>query len=96
MSTTAVERKPLIMACGCIEKGTSTWQGVTVRSSVCSHAGHATPMDPQPDLTGRVAVCGGHKGGPGKEKPSSFALAFFKYQPDKPTDEFYCGCWGWD
>ena len=27
---------------------------------------------------------------------SSFGLPFFKYHPDKPQDEFYCGCFGWD
>jgi hypothetical protein len=25
------------------------------------------------------------------------ALPFFKYQPDRAEDSFYCGdCWGWD
>ena len=30
------------------------------------------------------------------EAPSSFDLPFFKHQPDKPHDEHYCGCFGWD
>ncbi len=29
-------------------------------------------------------------------EPSRVGLAFFKHQPDKPQDEFYCGCFGWD
>lgn len=28
--------------------------------------------------------------------PENLVLAFFRRQPDKPHDEFYCGCWGWD
>jgi hypothetical protein len=30
------------------------------------------------------------------EVDSRWELPFFKYQPDKPYDEYYCGCWGWD
>jgi hypothetical protein len=30
------------------------------------------------------------------ERPSSPNLAFFKHTPEKPQDEYYCGCWGWD
>ena len=65
-----------------------------------------------PDFTGRTARCSGYGKTPGRrnecdkcrrdvpcscEKPSSNNLAFFKYQPDKDFDEFYCGCtFGWD
>lgn len=30
------------------------------------------------------------------EQPSSPDLAFFTHHPEKPYDEFYCGCHGWD
>lgn len=30
------------------------------------------------------------------EEPSTDGLAFFRAQPDKPYDSFYCGCRGWD
>ena len=30
------------------------------------------------------------------ERPSSSELAFFSHKADKPHDDFYCGCWGWD
>jgi len=30
------------------------------------------------------------------ERPSSPGLPFFMAHPDKPYDEFYCGCRGWD
>ena len=47
---------------------------------------------------------------PGKEKPdygtfddaghgvapSSFDLPFFHHNPDKPHDDYYCGCFGWE
>jgi hypothetical protein len=45
-----------------------------------------------PSLEGRMATCSycGH------EKKSSFDLPFFEYRKDKKTDEYYCGCKGWD
>jgi hypothetical protein len=45
-----------------------------------------------PDLTGRFAECAyGHHG----QVASSSELAFFKHEPDKETDRYYCGCRGW-
>lgn len=32
----------------------------------------------------------------GKVVDSSYDLAFFKYQPDKEYDDYYCGCEGWN
>lgn len=63
-----------------------------------------------PDLAGRMARCsysrgtGEHAVGlPGRgwravpqPVPSSTSLPFFKHQPDKAEDSYYCGCWGWD
>jgi len=64
---------------------------------------------PAPDLTGRVARCsydnsGRHsEGRPGVgwrvqpgPVPSSWSLPFFRHQPDRAEDSYYCGCWGWD
>lgn len=45
-----------------------------------------------PDLTGRKAKCSIC----GKAKESSFDLPFFDYRKDRETDEYYCGCFGWD
>lgn len=44
-------------------------------------------------LEERKAVCcyGGHE-----IVDSSWELPFFKYQPEKEYDEYYCGCMGWD
>ena len=45
-------------------------------------------------LENRLASCRHCSGGaPG---PSKWNLPFFKYQPDKPFDSYYCGCYGWD
>jgi hypothetical protein len=61
------------------------------RVAICSYAQRST--DPE----------GFHQGGGqyarqqfknGRE--SSTSLAFFKHQPAEATDQFYCGCWGWD
>lgn len=52
----------------------------------------------EPDLTGRMATCGGAQlrrkcRGP---VPSATGLAFFGHRPAAETDTFYCGCDGWD
>lgn len=46
----------------------------------------------RPSLEGRVASCSycGHI------EKSSYDLPFFEYRKDKDTDEYYCGCKGWD
>ena len=49
-------------------------------------------MKHTPELTDRKASCGCC----GREAESSCSLPFFKYQPDRFIDEFYCGCKGWD
>jgi len=68
--------------------------------------GAVIPAEPPP-LAGRQARCTYDKG---KGCPttrhrrevrdslrdSSIELAFFKYQPGKEYDDYYCGCWGWD
>lgn len=47
--------------------------------------------EPTEGLEGRIAECCycSHT------EDSSWSLPFFKYQPDKEKDEFYCGCHGW-
>lgn len=44
-----------------------------------------------PDLTNRRAACScGHEVG------SRLNLPFFRHQPDREKDSFYCGCRGWN
>lgn len=64
---------------------------------------------PTPDMTGRKARCG-YFGKPTRKNECSICkdicrcerdsdpgqLAFFKHCPDKPFDDFYCGCHSWD
>lgn len=72
----------------------------------------ATVVVPEPDMTGRMARCAYYgsrtyknecdicKKQPDQvchcEQLSTDDLAFFEYKPDKPYDEFYCGCHSWD
>ena len=47
----------------------------------------------RPNLAGRIARCTyncGHK------TDSSFNLPFFRHNPDKEYDSYFCGCEGWD
>jgi len=76
------------MSCG------HTAQAVTADNQpACAICGCLDVEQSAPDLTGRVAHCtyGNHK-----PKASSFALAFFKHQPEREHDSYYCGCFGWD
>lgn len=82
-----MERQVVLMSCGCVA------QGVCARTKkpICIVHDTMAVAPEMPDLTGRVACCDGHA-----KVPSSFNLAFFKYQPNLPNDAYYCGCWGWD
>ena len=44
-------------------------------------------------LDGRMARC---TYGCGSEITSEWELPFFAYRPHMKTDEYYCGCMGWD
>jgi len=46
-----------------------------------------------PDLTGRMARCDEC----GKNVvASAVKLPWFRHRPDRPTDQYYCGCHGFD
>lgn len=76
------------------------------------HPGATVVNESTHDLTGRKARCTYYDSRPvGRktecdtcrkgqpcycEEPSSFDLAFFAVHPDKPYDEYYCGCRGWN
>lgn len=67
---------------------------LTGRTARCSYYGST----PRPRGSSREGPCG--RTDPCLcERPSdddSGRLAFFGHKPDKPHDQFYCGCWGWD
>jgi hypothetical protein len=68
----------------------------------------AVISDAAPDLTNREALCryrspgtygarrGEKRGSRHGYVKSSVDLPFFEHHPDKPFDEYYCGCFGWD
>ena len=89
----------VLMKCGC----STTAKTMSSGDPVCiTHMEYEVAEVQEPDLRDRMAVCSyggpGHRGKyAGRDPvPSETSLPFFKYQPDKPTDSFYCGCWGWD
>lgn len=87
-----------MMKCGCRAQGYRVLDGGKEVPACVVHAG-LTPDAyievPEPDLATRRARCAYFRTC-GQEKPSADNLAFFVHQPDKPFDEFYCGCHGWD
>jgi hypothetical protein len=51
------------------------------------------PMEETLDLSNRVAMCSDC----GNTAPSDpDKLAFFRHEPDRKHDSYYCGCRGWD
>lgn len=82
----------MLMKCG------HTAQGVKNGKPVCAicigiKEGAETPDEKQINLENRTAKCcyGNHG-----HKPSNLNLPFFEHRPTKDTDEYYCGCHGWD
>ena len=69
-----------------------------VRRNVCFpcsgiREGAYEPETDLPNLEGRVAEC---CYGCGSSTASKIRLPFFEYLPDRDTDRYYCGCYGWD
>jgi len=52
--------------------------------------------NPTEGLEGRKAICTQHQGSGDGATQSRWDLPFFKYRPEYVTDEYYCGCFGWD
>lgn len=48
--------------------------------------------DSKPNLEGRIAKCAECD----NTTQSNYNLPFFRYREDKDTDQYYCGCHGWD
>jgi len=97
---------PPMMKCGHAAQGNMTtpegpiWACI-IDAGLSVDAINVAEGDEIPNLEGRMAVCTYKRarGGvphPDNAKPSSPALAFFNHTPNKDTDEYYCGCWGWD
>ena len=89
-----MSERPL-MKCGCVAQGHLTRKDGAVIDPplpVCVIHDCAEPAPEMPDLAGRKALCAYG----GAEVDSSYSLAFFEYRPNADTDQYYCGCHGWD
>lgn len=77
----------VLMKCGCAAQGVNA----KTNKPVCVIHDEDEQAEIQPKFEGRRAQC--HCG---YQQDSILSLAYFKYQPLKPVDAFYCGCDGWD
>ena len=77
--------KPL-MKCG------HTANAQTLSGEPCCAICNCYEIKNKESLDGRKAKCSSC----GKIVDSEYDLPFFRFEPDKEYDSFYCGCWGWD
>ncbi len=77
----------------CFEPATDA-PDLTGRSARCAYYGKSVAFFVDRMMSGcdacrktKVCKC---------EQPSSLDLAFFKHEPTKPFDTYFCGCMGWD
>jgi hypothetical protein len=90
-----------MMKCGHAANATMNGKPVCAICFMATSDDAATIVVEAPDLSGRRATCSYRTGRDGQGHdpqgvPSSVNLAFFEYLPNQPTDQYYCGCWGWD
>lgn len=82
----------VIMKCGHVAQGKDE-----AGNPVCVICVGITPNakiidESKPNLEGRKATCFYCR----REQPSNTDLPFFEHRPDRETDAYYCGCYGWD
>ncbi len=92
----------VLMACGHVAQGVNG-NGDPVCVVCFGIREGATIVAEKPSLEGRRAYCSYATGRDGESPkvhsegvPSSWDLPFFSYRPERETDTYYCGCWGWD
>jgi hypothetical protein len=83
------------------ERSTQEYEFLAKISSPLASRAVSRVADERPSLEGRTMRCTYATGRDGKGHqpatvPSRWGAAFFEYRPDKATDRYYCGCWGWD
>lgn len=83
-----------LMKCGHVANAKD--ENGTIMCGICDCKEIQCECHDSEGLKGRMAICSQHKGFSNTPVPSKWELPFFKYQPDKPYDSYYCGCWGWD
>ena len=81
--------KKYLMKCGCVSNATCEGRPACAIHSCTEIEREVQGTD---GLEGRMSKCSDCR----RTANSNWTLPFFKYQPDKETDEHYCGCRGWD
>lgn len=80
------------MKCGHVAQGTDS-SGKPICVICAGITSDARIIDrSKTTFEGRTATCMYCR----REFPSNPKLPFFKHRPDRETDEYYCGCYGWD
>jgi hypothetical protein len=81
--------RPSCCICGCFEQADAP--DLTGRRARCGYYGAVVPRrtDERHGPDRGKATCQ-------SEVDSALGLAFFSHHPDKPFDQYYCGCFGWD
>ena len=82
-----------MMQCGHTANGTDQKTGSPVCGTCIGLVAGADKIATMPDLTGRTAP---RTRGKTVGSEGYTYLAFFRHQPDRDRDEFYCGHSGWD
>lgn len=80
----------MMMKCGCDNAGAYT--NGEKENPICITHNERELMNITIDLKGRLAKCSYGC----KPVQSNVNLDFFKYQPEKEFDQYFCGCCGWD
>ena len=80
-----------LMKCGHVNQGVTS-EGKPA-CAICGCFDVEKPIvKPTDGLEGRQCKCADC----GHVAPSAWNQAFFKYQPDREFDSYYCGCYGWN
>jgi hypothetical protein len=89
--------KPM-MSCGHTANGKKYLKGTQDKIPCCVICSCDELATEKPDLKGRLAVCmyGNAKGSKCQPVPSKVTLPFFRHEPTKEVDSFFCGCRGFD
>ena len=75
------------------EEVTAIVELVAGRKAVCSYMGSCKARQ---EKRGDTSYADGYDNEGRAWATSSLDLPFFKSRPDQETDEFFCGCFGWD
>ncbi len=81
-----------LMMCGHVENSKVIRDGEEKPCCVICTEFRVKKEDIEDELKGRMAECNHCDA----TVPSKSTLPFFKYNPELETDNYYCGCFGWN